>query len=426
MALSGAQAVGNAAGRAKSARTFAAIGIGVVVISYSINAMDRTLFPLILPEVAREYGFALPEAGLMSTVFTIGMAIAGLPTGYLMSRYAGKTVAQIGILIFSAATLLTVLAGGFADMLTYRALTGIGEAMQLTALLAIVSGYFARYRAVGIGLLNCAYGVGAVMGPLLGAAMLSAYGTWRAPMIGFGIIGLAMMVVVALFVRRPVGEVARISHTISEIEIGGAQTLCNRNTVLLVVLSCIAGLAIFGFLGMYPTYLREQLHFTPANAGKIMSIYGLGVLVSVGGGLLGDQLPMRPMLASSFLIAAGIGWLLFNGPADFTAQAALSFAFGVTFSGAIYVNLAAYHVKAVRGELSGPASGIFVTSFYAAASVAGYAIGWLATNLGWTLAGDLQLCAACLAGIVLALGLKPALMTQQVAGTGATRAIPRE
>jgi hypothetical protein len=33
---------------------------------------------------------------------------------------------------------------------------------------------------------------------------------------------------------------------------------------------------------MYPTYLREQLHFTPADTGKIMSIYGLGVL-ALGG-----------------------------------------------------------------------------------------------------------------------------------------------
>jgi predicted MFS family arabinose efflux permease len=88
--------------------------------------MDRALFPLLLPEVRREFGFNLPEAGLMSTVFTIGMALAGLPTGYLMSRYPRKSVAQIGIFIFSAATLITVLATGFADMLIYRALTGIG------------------------------------------------------------------------------------------------------------------------------------------------------------------------------------------------------------------------------------------------------------------------------------------------------------
>ena len=412
MVLSSTQTAGEVDTRTAAARVFAFLGIAIVLGSYSINAMDRALFPLLLPEVRREYGFALPEAGLMSTVFTIGMALAGLPTGYLMTRYARKSVAQVGIFIFSAATLVTVLAAGFADMLAYRALTGIGEGMQLTALLAIVSSYFARHRAVGIGALNCAYGVGAVLGPFLGAAMLSAYGTWRAPMIGFGIIGLAMMVFVALFVRPTVSEIRIASDAKGGATIGGAQTLRNRNTVLLVLLSCIAGLAIFGFLGMYPTYLREQLRFTPADTGKIMSIYGLGVLASVGGGLIGDRFAVRPVLVVSFLIAAGIGWLLFNGPADFTAQAALAFAFGVAFSGTIYVNLAAYHVKAVNGDLAGRASGIFVTSFYAAASVAGYAIGWLAVEFGWAFAGDLQLSAACLVGIFLALALRPDLMAR--------------
>ena len=407
MVLSSTQTAAGVDPRTSAARVFAALGFTILIGSYVVNAMDRTLFPLLLPEVRREFGFNLPEAGLMSTVFTIGMALAGLPTGYLMSRYPRKSVAQIGMLIFSAATLVTVLAAGFADMLFYRALTGIGEAMQLTALLAIVSNFFPNYRAAGIGALNCSYGVGAVLGPLLGAAMLSAYGTWRAPMIVFGIIGFASMVLVAVFVRRTVSESKGTSDTKAAAMIGGAETLFNRNTVLLVLLSGIAGLAIFGFLGMYPTYLREQLHFTPADAGEIMSIYGLGVLASVGGGLVGDRFPMRPVLAVSFLIAAGIGWLLFNGPADFAAQAALAFAFGVAFSGAIYVNLAAYHVKAVRSELSGRVSGIFVTSFYAAASIAGYAIGWLADELGWTLAGDLQLCATCLIAILLALALRP-------------------
>src|SRR5260221_9643024 len=159
--LSGTQSVGEVQAPTGAARALAVLGIAAILGSYSINAMDRTLFPLILPEVGREYGFSLPEAGLMSTVFTIGMALAGLPTGYLMSRYARKSVAQIGILIFSAATLFTVLATGFTDMVIYRALTGIGEAMQLPALLAIVSSYFARYPPTGIGSLNCSFGVGA-------------------------------------------------------------------------------------------------------------------------------------------------------------------------------------------------------------------------------------------------------------------------
>jgi MFS family permease len=132
----------------------------------------------------------------------------------------------------------------------------------------------------------------------------------------------------------------------------------------------------------------------------------------VAGGMIGDRFPMRPMLVISFLSAAAIGWLLFNGPTDFAAQAALSFVAGAILSGTIYVNLAAYHVKAVSGELAGRASGVFVTTFYTAAAFAGYTIGWLAANFGWTVAGDVQLCAVSLVGVVLALALKPELMAR--------------
>jgi DHA1 family inner membrane transport protein len=144
-----------------SSDAIAVAAIVILIASYCINAMDRTLFPLMLTDVRKEYGFTLPQAGLMSTIFTLGMTLAGFPTGYLMSRYSRKTVIQIGILIYSAATIITVAAVGFADMLFYRAITGIGEAMQLTALLAVFSSYFSRYRATGVGILNYAYAGGA-------------------------------------------------------------------------------------------------------------------------------------------------------------------------------------------------------------------------------------------------------------------------
>jgi MFS family permease len=181
----------------------------------------------------------------------------------------------------------------------------------------------------------------------------------------------------------------------------------NRNTLVLTMLSAIAGLSIFGFLGMYPTYLRAQLHFATGDAGRVMSIYGLGVLVSVLGGLMGDRFSTKPVLVGSFLVAAVNGWLLFNGPGGFAAQAVFAFAFGVIFSGAIYVNIAAGYTRAVAPALTGRASGIFVTSFYAAASIAGYVIGWLAEKFGWTVAGDLQLGAVCIVGALLALALRP-------------------
>src|SRR5207249_4666397 len=108
--------------------------------------------------------------------------------------------------IFSLATIVTVVSAGFIDMLFYRAVTGIGEAMQLTALLAVFSSYLARHRGIGIGAVNCMYGIGAIIGPALGANLLVSYGTWRAPIIAYGLIGFILMALIATFVRPWLSE----------------------------------------------------------------------------------------------------------------------------------------------------------------------------------------------------------------------------
>jgi MFS transporter, DHA1 family, inner membrane transport protein len=396
-----------------TATAIAVAAIAVLIVSYGVNAMDRTLFPLMLTDVRREYGFSLPQAGLMSTIFTLGMALAGLPTGYLMSRFSRKTVIQVGILIYSAATIITVAAVGFADMLFYRAITGIGEAMQLTALLAVFSSYFSRNRAAGVGILNYAYAGGAAIGPALGAKLLVAYGTWRAPMIIYGLIGFAMMVLIAAVVRPQLSEINTAKQQDSGIAAGGAPSLNNLNTIVLAILSILFGLALYGYLGMYPTFMREYLHYAPADAGRVMSIYGLGVLVSLFTGWLGDRFSPRLVVSLSFLLASAVSAMLFNGPADFATQAALSFVLGATFSGTIFVNLAAYHVKSVTANLAGRASGLFVSCVYGSATVTGYIIGWIVGLAGWTVAGNIQLVLLCLVGAVVALLLRGDLMARQ-------------
>src|SRR5258708_33065542 len=76
----------------------------VVLISYSLNAADRQLFPLLLHDVRETYHFSLGGAGLLSTIFTLGLALAGLPTGYLLTRISRKSALILGLAIFSTAT----------------------------------------------------------------------------------------------------------------------------------------------------------------------------------------------------------------------------------------------------------------------------------------------------------------------------------
>jgi len=372
--------------------------------------MDRQLFPLVAPEVRREFGFSLAGVGLLSTVFTLGMAVAGLPTGYLLARFSRRAVLQIGIALFSAGTVLTVASRGFGDMLAYRMVTGIGEAMQLTVLLAIAANYFARYRAASVGAVNFSFALGAIAGPILGGVLLGAYGTWRVPMVVFGMLGFAAMLVIAFGVDSAFTEGGGAAAI--EAGDGGAATLRNRNTILLTAMSLLSGLVIYGYLGLYPTYLREGLGYAPTTAGSVMGIYGLGALMSIAGGWIGDRGSPRVVLSGTFVAAAILGYLLFNGSSSYAWQATLSFAWGVIVSGVVYVNLAGYHVKAVRRELAGRASGVFVTSLYLSAAIAGYLMGAIANRAGWGEAGAMQISLCSLAAAVLALALRPERMSR--------------
>ena len=396
--------------RIQTAPRRAAIAMFVVLLgSYVINAMDRQLFPLLVPEVRRQYAFSLSNVGLLSTVFTLGMAVAGLPTGYLLSRFSRKTVLEAGIVLFSACTVLTVMAFGFSDMLIYRAATGVGEAMQLTILLAIGANYFATYRAAAVGSVNFSFGVGAIISPILGGALLSVYKSWQVPLVFFGVLGFVAILVISLTVRPWFTE----SHARGgeRADRGGASTLVNRNTIVLTAMSVIGGFVIYGYLGMYPAFLREGLRYSPTTTGTVMSLYGLGALGSIGGGWLGDRFSPRLVLGLAFLFAAALGFLMFNGSGAVLPQVMLSFGWGIVVSSIIYVNLGGYHVKSLRRSLASRASGIFVTSLYGSASVAGYVMGWIATEGGWAAAGTIQLSLLSLVAASLALALRPDQMS---------------
>jgi predicted MFS family arabinose efflux permease len=376
---------------------------GMLLGSYVINAMDRQLFPLVAPDIRREYGFSLAGIGLLSTVFTLGMAIGGVPTSVLLARFSRKAVLQTGIALFSVGTALTVMSHGFADMLVYRTITGIGEAMQLTVLLAIAANYFVGYRAAALGAVNFSFAIGAIVGPMLGSALLAASGRWQVSMVVFAVLGFAAMAAIAVSVDSSGTE--RDSVPVTHAVDAGATTLINRNTILLTMMSLLGGLVIYGYLGLYPTYLREGLGYSPAAAASVMGLYGLGALMSIGGGWIGDRASPRRVLSTTFVVAAMLGYLLFNGSSAYQWQALLSFAWGVIVSGVIYVNLAGYHVKAVRRNLAGRASGAFVTSLYVSAAFAGYLMGAIVNRAGWGNAGTIQisLCSLGAAGLALAL-----------------------
>ncbi|MGH3658282.1 MAG: MFS transporter, partial [Micromonosporaceae bacterium] len=269
----------------------------------------------------------------------------------------------------------------------------------LTALLAIGTAYFVRHRGVAASSLNFTFGIGALIGPNLGAAILAAT-DWRVPFVVFGLAGFVLFVVVGLAVRPWLTEARAGGQEVVHSE--GADRITRRDPMLLAAATVLAGLAIYGYLGLYPTYLRDELDYSATQAALAVSMYGLGALLSLFGGWLGDRFDFRNLLAGSLGLSAICGYGLFSGVDSLAAHLILSFVFGGAISGMVYANLSAGIIKSVRTQIVGQGSGLFVASLYIPAAFAGYLLGWLAVHLGWGTAALIQLSGFSVLAAILA------------------------
>jgi MFS family permease len=307
-----------------------------------------------------------------------------------MSR---KSVAIVGICVYSVCTILTGLSAGFYDMAIYRVLSGVGEALQNTAIFTMVGAYFAHDRTLAFGLLNAAYGIGTFIGPRWGAHLLADTGSWRLPLYLYGAIGLVGALAMFLLVPNGFAEWrGQEAGTTIDDEQRIPERLINRNTVLVSVVAVAGGIAGFGYLGLYPTFLRTELGFSVDEAGAAASMFGAGAVMGLLCGYLADRINQKWLLIVSLVALGFIGYALFNIATTPFWQSGLSLLEGTVQSGFFYVNSYSLMQRSVRSNLTGRASGLFVTCVYLPAAFSGYIFAALVKSIGWHGAALLQMC----------------------------------
>lgn len=380
----------------------------LVAASYVVNAADRQVFFVVLPAISNELQFSLASGGFLGTVFTLGIGIAGVPAGYVLDRYSRKAVMLVGIVIYSVFTILTALALGFFDMAIYRGLTGVGEAMQQAALFSAVGAYFYTRRAMALGTLNFAYGLGAFFGPLFGGILLEATGAWEIPFYIYGIVGFVFAAIILFVVPKAFTEQVDPGAEISvagEVDARMPERLLNRNIIIGIINAAVIGVAMYGYLSLYPTFLQEELGFSPSGAGFALSMFGIGALMGIPAGYLGDRFNQRWIIIGALVGAIITAYLLFFVGQTGFQQALLSFLMGMFASGFLFVNVYSLMQRSVRTTIIGRASGTFITSLYIPSALAGYLFGFLVGQFGWGGAAILQLMLLPIVGIVAMLFL---------------------
>ena len=147
---------------------------------------------VLLPLLAQTFGLSLAQVGLIRSAHRVAMATFQIPAGLFAERFGERNLLAFGTAISGAAFLALGYASGFWMILIALFFAGLGSAVQHPLCSTIIShAYPDDGRRAALGTYNFFGDVGKfAFGGIVSLALLVGI-SWQAPVIGFGIVGIA-------------------------------------------------------------------------------------------------------------------------------------------------------------------------------------------------------------------------------------------
>ncbi|WP_285134860.1 MDR family MFS transporter [Propionibacterium freudenreichii] len=419
------------------------IVMAAVFIATFMTSVEVTIVTTALPTIISElHGLSL-QSWIMSA-YLLTTAITTPIYGKLADSLGRKRIFQFGVVLFTVGSLLSGLSPSIGMMIGFRALQGIGAGAVMPLTFTIIADYYSfAERARIIAFNNTAWGLSALIGPLLGGFLVDAlswhwvffvnvplgaavlvlvawgYKEKRQPAHGLrpdwaGIWWLTLCLVClllavqdldvrplvsgALFVVAVVAALmlVRVERRSADPLIAPAMFARPTFTVQIVTATILSGVLI-GYQTYVPMWLQSLYHRPPTIAGLVVTPSSIMWLTGsfFVGGLISRFVPKRIAVVFIAVLLVGYGALAV-APAGFPVWAFYVFA-AVNGTGMGIVismnNVLTQHL--VDPSMVGSATGIFT----------------LGRSLGPTLMAGIY-------GAVLNVAIRVQLRGQQAVGAG--------
>ena len=148
----------------------------VLSVSLLILIVDDTIVNVAIPTLQRELGAT--ASGLQWIIAAYILVFAGLllTMGSLGDRFGRKRMLQAGLMIFGLASIFAAYAQTSGQLITARAVMGLGGALIMPSTLSIIVNVFPREeRGKAIGIWTGVAGLGIPLGPVLGGWLLGQF-----------------------------------------------------------------------------------------------------------------------------------------------------------------------------------------------------------------------------------------------------------
>ncbi len=261
-----------------------------VLMTVMIDAMGIGLVLPIMPELIVEVqGGTLASAaiwgGILSTAFAAMQFVFGPVLGNLSDAYGRRIVLLVSLFVMSLDYVVMALAGSIWLLLAGRIVGGVTAATHATAAAFMADVSKPHEKAANFGLLGAAFGVGFVLGPVVGG-LLSEYGT-RAPFWAAALLS-ALTFAIGLFVMpETVTDKTRRSFSLRRANpvnsLRAIAALPGIRPMLWVYF--LYSVSIYVYPAIWAYFTTERFGWSPQMIGLSLGVYGIG-MAAVQGGLI--------------------------------------------------------------------------------------------------------------------------------------------
>jgi len=331
-------------------------------LTLSAFAIGTTEFVIVglIPTIADNLHVTLPSAGLLVSLYALGVAVGAPLLTALTSRIHRKTLLLALMVLFTAGNLVAWKAPGYEALIVARILTGLAHGVFFSIGSTIATSLVPREKgASAIALMFSGLTVALVTGVPIGTMIGQNFG-WQATFLAVSLLGVIAFAGSLILVpgNIPMPAATRLTSQ--------AAVLGKPRLLLVYAMTALGYGGTFTAFTFLAPILERVSGYAPSRVGLIMLVYGASVAAgNLWGGRLADKKgPIRALQ----IIFAGLALILLA--LTFTASSKVGVVLTVMVWGAFaFGNVAGLQVYVVKqAEKDAPqavdvASGLNIAAF---------------------------------------------------------------
>ncbi|NOI79888.1 MFS transporter [Vibrio tubiashii] len=278
--------------------------IALFALTLSAFAIGTTEFVIVglIPTMAADLSVSLPSAGLLVSLYALGVAVGAPVLTALTGNWPRKKVLLTVMSLFVLGNLLAWQAPGYNTLVMARILTGLAHGVFFSIGSTIATGLVSKEKAASaIAIMFTGLTVALVTGVPLGTYIGQTFG-WQATFLIVALLGLIALISSAALIPSNLKQppATKLSAQL--------KVLTQPRLLLVYAITALGYGGTFTAFTFLAPILEEVSGFNSSAVGLIMLVYGVSVAIgNIWGGKMADT--MGPIKALT-VIFVGLALVL--------------------------------------------------------------------------------------------------------------------